>query len=318
MGAHAADISDAKDSQRAIITQDLTMTSSTRKDRSPSSRSRSETEARFTNLVKPRSIISIKKGFEYFNGSHRFPSKASEAFFHQKREQAQRLIAIYKLNLSTPLPDSPIEQKKLWNEFIRPQLGLVKDALKYHANLNLAGISTKASLDSAQDFIQLFQAEISSGKEAALKRQREARARLKEQAAKQMGMDEAADHELVIRLVSVAKEAIQASLAETCGYLYLKAWVMQNGGKWYKVGVTTDLERRDAEQNVLPVPPSTLHTVRFQHIHQARAAERAFHTELLKMRIKGAKNKELFSLKPSQVNSIIEAMKVLGRRATYK
>lgn len=79
-----------------------------------------------------------------------------------------------------------------------------------------------------------------------------------------------------------------------------------------------DLERRDAEQNVLPVPPSTLHTVRFQHIHQARAAERAFHAELLQMRIKGAKNKELFSLKPSQVNSIIEAMKVLGRRATYK
>ena len=169
------------------------------------------------------------------------------------------------------------------------------------------------SFDSVKEWIEQLRSESASAKKDALRKQREARVRQKELHAKRLGINESADLDLTIRLVKGAIDAIEKSLAETSGCLYFKAWMMPGGHRWHKIGITTDLKRRDAEQNVLPVPPSILHKVEFKHIHHAKAAEQAFHNELLSMRIKGAKNKELFSLKPSQVSSIIEAMKTLGR-----
>ena len=86
---------------------------------------------------------------------------------------------------------------------------------------------------------------------------------------------------------------------------------MPDSSKWYKIGITNDLRRRDAEQNVLPVPATTLQSVRFFSIEHARTAEKVFLEILSKNRIKGANNKELFNLEPAQVQAIIGAMKAI-------
>ncbi|RNC85190.1 MAG: GIY-YIG nuclease family protein [Synechococcus sp. YX04-3] len=97
----------------------------------------------------------------------------------------------------------------------------------------------------------------------------------------------------------------------SAGYLYFKVWVLQDSSKWYKIGITNDLRHRDAEQNVLPVPATTLHSVRFFNIEHARIAEKKFLETLSDYRIKGANNRELLNLKPEQVQAIIGAMKAI-------
>lgn len=94
------------------------------------------------------------------------------------------------------------------------------------------------------------------------------------------------------------------SLKGICGYLYFKVWSLPDGSKCYKIGVTNSPSRRDAEQNVLPVKAQSLITQKLSSMEHARAAEAAIHQVLDKNRIRNANNKELFSLKPSQVASI--------------
>ena len=86
---------------------------------------------------------------------------------------------------------------------------------------------------------------------------------------------------------------------------------MPDSSKWYKIGITNDLRRRDAEQNVLPVPATTLQSVRFFSIEHAQTAEKVFLEILSKNRIKDANNKELFNLEPAQVQPIIGAKKAI-------
>ena len=83
---------------------------------------------------------------------------------------------------------------------------------------------------------------------------------------------------------------------------------MKDGTKWYKLGVTVDLERREREQNVLPVPSQTLEQVSFDSQDAAYAAEKAFLQVLEEFKIKDANNRELMELNPTQVKSIISAM----------
>lgn len=141
----------------------------------------------------------------------------------------------------------------------------------------------------------------------------EAKKKLQEEHRRRLGIDETADPALVQHLAKTVGGAVKQSQDESSGFLYFKTWVMSDGHRWYKIGVTTDLERRDSEQNVLPVPATTLHIIRFRHIQHAKVAEQCFHAELQKMRIRGARNKELFSLLPKHVSSIIAAMKLVGR-----
>jgi hypothetical protein len=283
------------------------------KYKTPTERSKHEANAQYSALIKPKSIICVLKGFDYFNGDHTFPSKTSKEFFYTLRTQAQRVLAIYKLDLDVPLPISPVEKNKLWNSFIRPYVPLVRESHKYCKSLLEAGVSSTGSADDLERWIEQLTAEVSLAKKAALKAARERRSKSRMLHAQRLGICESADPDLTVRLADAAREAIADSLSETSGFLYFKAWIMPDGHRWYKIGITSDLQRRGAEQNVLPVPPVTLYKLQFRHIYHARAAEQAFHTELTRMRIRGAKNRELFSLSPQQVASVIEAMKAVAR-----
>ena len=86
---------------------------------------------------------------------------------------------------------------------------------------------------------------------------------------------------------------------------------MPDNSRWYKIGITNNLKRREYEQNVLPVPAETLETARFHSIEHAKIAEDAFLKTLSKYRIRGANNREIFDLKPEHVQAVIGAMKAL-------
>lgn len=102
--------------------------------------------------------------------------------------------------------------------------------------------------------------------------------------------------------------AIKEARNSTGGYVYLKQWTLMDGTRWLKVGITSNPNRRDTEQNVLPVPVVTLRLMETQSMDQAAAIERALHQQLAAQKVTGAGNRELFHLDDAQLAALIAAM----------
>ena len=115
---------------------------------------------------------------------------------------------------------------------------------------------------------------------------------------------ESVDKELTAGLIAAIENARNA----TGGYVYLKQWTLADGTRWLKLGITNNPSRRDAEQNVLPVPADTLRLMETQSMEQAAAIERALHQQLAAQKITGAGNRELFHLDDGQLAALMAAM----------
>lgn len=102
--------------------------------------------------------------------------------------------------------------------------------------------------------------------------------------------------------------AIENARNSTGGYVYLKQWSLADGTRWLKIGITNNPARRDAEQNVLPVPAVTLRLIETQSMDQAAAIERAIHQQLAAQKVAGAGNRELFHLDDGQLAALMAAM----------
>jgi hypothetical protein len=109
----------------------------------------------------------------------------------------------------------------------------------------------------------------------------------------------------------IIDNALEAQFGQHC-YLYLKTWKLGEGNCWFKVGITNDLRRRDREQNVLPVPPTTLLAIKVINEQSARAIEKSIHDTLRESKVLGAQNRELFELNTTALSGLIVAMKALG------
>ncbi len=127
----------------------------------------------------------------------------------------------------------------------------------------------------------------------------------------EFGITADADAVLARELAHASKFALDAAAIQEQSCVYFKVWKTQDFA-WYKIGVTTDATRRDKEQNVLPVPATTIALLRLPTFFAARSVELAMHKLLEPYRITGANNKEIFTLDPPQVSAIIAAMKKLG------
>lgn len=90
----------------------------------------------------------------------------------------------------------------------------------------------------------------------------------------------------------------------TVGFVYLKRWTMPDGSCWFKVGITNNPDRRETEQNVLPVAAETIVCVDVGSIDRARAIEVVIHQVLEEQRIKDANNRELFHLSSQQASAV--------------
>jgi hypothetical protein len=131
-----------------------------------------------------------------------------------------------------------------------------------------------------------------------------------------LGLDADADPDLSLMLYEAGRRAIYECMENASGFVYFKAWAMPGDIRWYKIGITNDPGRRDAEQNVLPVPSETLGLIRTPSIEYARLIESAFRVVLEQSNIKGAGNRELFHLRPKQVVAIVAIMSKLQSIAT--
>jgi len=137
---------------------------------------------------------------------------------------------------------------------------------------------------------------LAKNKDDAAQLAREAKASLPEASG--------ADNALAASLVS----AIENARNQTIGYVYLKQWTLADGTRWLKVGITNNPSRRDAEQNVLPVPAVTLCLMETQGMDQAAAIEKALHQQLASQKVTGAGNRELFHLSDAQLAALMAAM----------
>jgi len=90
----------------------------------------------------------------------------------------------------------------------------------------------------------------------------------------------------------------------TLGFIYLKCWKMPDDSCWYKVGITNNPDRRETEQNVLPVAAETIVCVDVGSMDRARAIESVIHQVLEERRIKDANNRELFHLSTQQASAV--------------
>ena len=79
---------------------------------------------------------------------------------------------------------------------------------------------------------------------------------------------------------------------------------MPDGSCWFKVGITNNPDRREIEQNVLPVAAETIVCVDVGSIERARAIEVVIHQVLDDQRIKDANNRELFHLSAQQASAV--------------
>lgn len=116
------------------------------------------------------------------------------------------------------------------------------------------------------------------------------------------------DHELLASL----REGVRA-INDVKGYVYLKQWRMPNGQSWYKIGVTSNPNRREAEQNVLPVPAETIACVELETMDRARSVEKTFLNKLSNLQIRGASNRELFHMNERQLSAVIHALEGLAK-----
>ena len=113
-------------------------------------------------------------------------------------------------------------------------------------------------------------------------------------------------------LAEILVENAREHLMGAYGYLYLKQWTLPDGSRWQKIGITNDLRRRDAEQNILPVPCKTLAWLKLDSMEEARAIEQGFHETLEIYRITDANNRELFRLNDEQLRAVLIAIQELG------
>ena len=292
-------------------------------------------------ILNGKTIKDVREAIEFF----RSPciggmSQRSKETLRLATERSSRALEAMGLSLSYEFPDDPVLKNKIWKEQVRPMQEVLREIFQYEklvAELKLPKNATKNEIDDLLAEIRLAKEQKKAEekkrtqelrakrikaqqKQAAIRAEQLAKetairqeklAKENEARRKKLGLDAEADPELADKLFKSAEQCLRKESIDCAGYLYFKVWVMPDKSKWYKIGITNDLRRRDAEQNVLPVPPTTLQSVRFFSIEHARIAERIFLENLSNYRIKGANNKELFSLKPEQAQAVIGAMKAI-------
>lgn len=96
-------------------------------------------------------------------------------------------------------------------------------------------------------------------------------------------------------------------------FLYLKKWEVA-GKKWLKLGITNNPDRRDSEQNVLPVPSELMKLVKMPNRKIAEKIEHELLDAYSSHKINGANNQELFEMNDTEVENLISTISSLERK----
>ena len=108
-------------------------------------------------------------------------------------------------------------------------------------------------------------------------------------------------------------ESINKNVKQVEGFLYIRTWKVSNT-KWFKIGITNNLDRRESEQNVLPVAAETIATAKVASMDHAKSIEKSIHKVIKKYKIKDSNNRELFKLEPENLASLLDLFKKIDIR----
>jgi len=111
----------------------------------------------------------------------------------------------------------------------------------------------------------------------------------------------------------LADEILEKIYKDEETFLYLKKWVVA-GKKWMKLGITNNPERRDSEQNVLPVPAELIKLVKMPNRKIAEKIEKELLDLYLSQKISGANNKELFEMNDLEIDNLISTINSLEKK----
>lgn len=260
-------------------------------------------------VFQPRSIKCLREGIELYTSPAKPPNKISEKALEISKKKFSLVMKLYGFSESHQLPESPSEKNKIWKEQIQPRLKDAKQLRDYLSNMTTEDKEGILSCsEGIEEFIKSAKEENTRQKEIAASKLRKQKRRAEEAKRRELGLAEEADVELASKLIELSTAALRKEAADESCFLYFKVWTLKDKTTWYKIGISNNLQRREAEQNVLPVPAKTIGSVRFPSANQARAAEAAFHETLKSMRITGANNKELFHLSPQQAKAVLSAI----------
>ena len=126
---------------------------------------------------------------------------------------------------------------------------------------------------------------------------------------KKLGIGENLNLELSKELI----ESINKNVKQVEGFLYIRTWKVSNT-KWFKIGITNNLDRRESEQNVLPVAAETIATAKVASMDHAKSIEKSIHKVIKKYKIKDSNNRELFKLEPENLASLLDLFKKIDIR----
>ena len=96
-------------------------------------------------------------------------------------------------------------------------------------------------------------------------------------------------------------------------FLYVKRWIVGEK-KWIKIGITNNPDRRDSEQNVLPVPAELMKLAKMPNRKTAEKIEKELLEYYFSNKIKGANNKELLELEDKEIESLIATINSLENK----
>lgn len=262
-------------------------------------------------ITSPKTVKDIREGIDFFKLSYGGISRSSQKTLELAKERCERVLNAMGLSFDYKFPEDPVLKNKVWKEQVQPRAKELQEIFKYEKMAKGLKLPKKATREEVDELLAAVRER--KRRSAAEEKKRKKEIEQKKRDAKRigLGLNADADPDLAAQLVEVAGRALERERSSSAGYIYFKVWVMPDGTKWYKIGITNDLRRRESEQNVLPVPAHTLHSARFHSIEHAKVAERCFLSTLSRYRIKGAKNKEIFNLKPPQVQAVIGAMRAL-------
>ena len=226
-------------------------------------------------IINGRSIKDIREAMQFFNSPGVGGiSKSSQKTFELAKERSSRALDAMGLSFDFEFPQDPAEKNKIWKEQIEPIRKGLQEIFKYEKLSKELGLPKNATKREVDDLLLEIKKEKRRNKAAEKARAKVLEEKRIEAKRISLGLNAEADPELAEKLFKSAEQGLLSESNKSAGYLYFKVWVMPDSSKWYKIGITNDLRRRDAEQNVLPVPPTTLHSVRFYSIDHARTAER--------------------------------------------
>ncbi|MCS5692610.1 GIY-YIG nuclease family protein [Cyanobium sp. FGCU-6] len=245
-----------------------------------------------------------------------------EGLTDKDRRRIELALRLPYLHCGTPDPPPELDERLSdvhVLRILRSNPGKIDEMLRLESLICDASYILANCCSSKADAAELAMAYVTESKQARLKlliedvndrisllqslRDKEVRVELRNQRRSEVAAAQFAGIAEDLQLAGALWQALD-NAAPAVGYVYLKRWRMPDNSCWFKIGITNNPSRREAQQNVLPVAAETIVCVDVGSMDRARSVEAVVHQVLEEQRITDANNRELFHLSDQQAAAV--------------